>query len=400
MGPQSSGKSTIGKILCHCQWIEKRCYTNPIREITDKENTFISSLIEYHRLDGYITPQSYIKYDGSYVSILHHDGQTKITQSHEPEDYLYPKLTYIPAERNFAAVIPNVKKYNETNDLVLYFIYAFTTARDFIRQADLGDILQRKITYSYDKKAEKEYVRDGEATLKLQNASSGVQSLLPLYIVTSYVLDGVYKRIQPLSPEQKDQFAGLMQEFDRIKSFIRQIETPHDNLSPDDNQALRNLIQQLDHNPMSPLLGEDLEGLKDRLSRRFFYKCSNIYIEEPEQNLFPDAQEKLLYWLISHFNKNTRHSAYITTHSPYILFALNNCVMGGLAGENIPEDIKPRFLSYPAWISPQEVGIYEIHNGTLRTVQDTDGLLAKNYLNDAYSRNSSEYLAMLSYYDA
>ena len=74
--------------------------------------------------------------------------------------------------------------------------------------------------------------------------------------------------------------------------------------------------------------------------------------------------------------------------------------MGGLAGENIPEDIKPRFLSYPAWISPQEVGIYEIHNGTLRTVQDTDGLLAKNYLNDAYSRNSSEYLAMLSYYDA
>lgn len=28
LGPQSSGKSTVAKVLCHCQWIEKRCYTN------------------------------------------------------------------------------------------------------------------------------------------------------------------------------------------------------------------------------------------------------------------------------------------------------------------------------------------------------------------------------------
>ena len=28
LGPQSSGKSTIAKVLCHCQWIEKRCYNN------------------------------------------------------------------------------------------------------------------------------------------------------------------------------------------------------------------------------------------------------------------------------------------------------------------------------------------------------------------------------------
>lgn len=28
MGPQSSGKSTISKILCHCQWVEKSCFMN------------------------------------------------------------------------------------------------------------------------------------------------------------------------------------------------------------------------------------------------------------------------------------------------------------------------------------------------------------------------------------
>lgn len=28
MGPQSSGKSTIAKILCHCQWVEKQCFSD------------------------------------------------------------------------------------------------------------------------------------------------------------------------------------------------------------------------------------------------------------------------------------------------------------------------------------------------------------------------------------
>lgn len=34
LGPQSSGKSTIAKVLCHCRWIEKRCYTNFEEEST------------------------------------------------------------------------------------------------------------------------------------------------------------------------------------------------------------------------------------------------------------------------------------------------------------------------------------------------------------------------------
>lgn len=28
IGPQSSGKSTISKILCYCQWVEKTCFLN------------------------------------------------------------------------------------------------------------------------------------------------------------------------------------------------------------------------------------------------------------------------------------------------------------------------------------------------------------------------------------
>ena len=89
----------------------------------------------------------------------------------------------------------------------------------------------------------------------------------------------------------------------------------------------------------------------------------------------------------------------ITTHSPYILFALNNCVMGGLVGKNIPEEEKNNFPSFESWIDPKLVSVYEIHDGTIRCIQDEDGIVEDNYLNQAYKKNSNEYLSLLNYYE-
>ena len=48
MGPQSSGKSTISKILCHCQWVEKTCFLNDKQlENYQKQGVFYDSLVEY-----------------------------------------------------------------------------------------------------------------------------------------------------------------------------------------------------------------------------------------------------------------------------------------------------------------------------------------------------------------
>ena len=38
-------------------------------------------------------------------------------------------------------------------------------------------------------------------------------------------------------------------------------------------------------------------------------------------------------------------------------------------------------------------------NGTLRCVQDEDGIIEDNYLNTAYKKNSEEYLELLNYYE-
>ena len=89
----------------------------------------------------------------------------------------------------------------------------------------------------------------------------------------------------------------------------------------------------------------------------------------------------------------------ITTHSPFVLFSLNNCLIGGLAGENLPEQVKNETPSRKSWIDPKMVTVYEIHDGKLKTVQEKSGLLMHNYLNQAYRKINAEYLAMLDYYE-
>ncbi|MDR1106772.1 MAG: ATP-binding protein, partial [Treponema sp.] len=57
---------------------------------------------------------------------------------------------------------------------------------------------------------------------------------------------------------------------------------------------------------------------------------TNIYVEEPEAHLFPDAQEQITR-LISFLRYNANHKVtfVITTHSPYMLAAFNNLVKAG-----------------------------------------------------------------------
>ncbi|MDE7418639.1 MAG: ATP-binding protein, partial [Muribaculaceae bacterium] len=76
------------------------------------------------------------------------------------------------------------------------------------------------------------------------------------------------------------------------------------------------------------------------------YKGAVFFIEEPEQNLFPESQAKLLYHLVgaikcANSNSEEQHSMItIATHSPYILSALNVLMAASEAYEINPEATK------------------------------------------------------------
>lgn len=393
MGPQSSGKSTIAKIISHCSWFEKKS----ILEDKPKKH-FYSELLEFHNLeDNYFNNKSFIEYHSNNCHIVFKwkdRDNVQITNTVNKNNvFKNERIEYIPAERNYVA-IPNMGKYNESLDNALGFLYDWFKAKTDITQSSMYKLPLSSLddtSYYFDQEKDKDMIvlRDGKE-LFLRHVSSGLISVTPLLVVYNYVLTTIYQKkrikspfetihlndkIEKLNDEKVSESFAVM--LDKMKKFENQNKKVADNLLP--------LLQK----EFIRLLGFDSD-----------YNYTKVIIEEPELNLFPNTQQELIYYMLSVMNSDERdHQLVLTTHSPYILFSLNNCMMGGLVKDNIPEEERNKFASCQAWIDPKKVSIYEIHDGSLKSIQDEDGIIEDNYLNKAYKENSAEYLSLLNYFE-
>ena len=132
----------------------------------------------------------------------------------------------------------------------------------------------------------------------------------------------------------------------------------------------------------------------------YLFKTNNsqFIIEEPEMNLFPETQRDLVYHLLNKCLEREGNRLTITTHSPYILYALNNCMMAGLVYDKMDEESKGRLKCDTSKISPSDVSIYEIREGVVKRVQKEDGLIQDNYFDQQMGKLMDNFYLMLNYY--
>lgn len=396
MGPQSSGKSSIAKIISYCSWYEKNVI------LTSKlTKDFYKELLEFHNLeDNYFSNDSFIEYQSNNCHIVFpgKDVEKLDVKATVGTDniFLNEKIEYIPAERNFVT-IKGIGKYNESRDNILSFLYDwFEAKREWSSKQYLLPIKSLdNVSYNYDLDNDVDNIILKEGTpIGLRHASSGLMSIIPLLVVFDYMTTLVYSKKRIQSPF----------EIINIQSKIENLDKKIGNSLKEMKSKLDNLQSYLNKSDIAPYTQQDINDIQKEINKTIGidsdYNYSKVIIEEPELNLFPETQRDLIYYMLSVLcNDDREHQLVLTTHSPYILFSLNNCMMGGLVKNKIPEEKRYEFDSFDAWIDPKKVSIYEIHDGTLKCLQDEDGIIEDNYLNQAYKENSAEYLSLLNYYD-
>ena len=380
IGKQSSGKSTIAKVISYCKWLEKRYFINK-----DEPQNIDDTFIKFHRIDRcYFSTDTYIKYesDALIIEITHGDEFPTFTRKNRLS-YQKSKNIYIPSERNFISTIPNLKKYKEANDNIMSFIFDWYTAKN--QFSSENDILHLGVSYQYDKKQDQDILTitnsGKEKTLPLGVASSGFQSVIPLVVVFEYLAKTMYKDTEEVS--------------------IEELQSVNNELL-----AYKNLMNTYSLEKNKNLQGEELHKLQQEILAKFKsiqditnYQYTSFIIEEPEQNLFPVTQRDLIYYLLKLIQESEHdHELLITTHSPYILNSLNNCMMGFLISTNPELDVS-EFPSYGSWIAPENVSLWQIEDGSLIDLSDPDtGLLKNNDFNDAMNIITHENLDMMDYF--
>ena len=101
-------------------------------------------------------------------------------------DYKRSKISYIPSERNLVAVIPNWFEISLEQNNIRSFMTEWETARR--ATTTLLDVLHLNVSYRYDPDLKKDMVKiQNGSTMAITDISSGLQSLIPLYVHLNYL---------------------------------------------------------------------------------------------------------------------------------------------------------------------------------------------------------------------
>lgn len=108
----------------------------------------------------------------------------------------------------------------------------------------------------------------------------------------------------------------------------------------------------------------------------------SLFLEEPETHLFPETQKELVD-LIALFFGASDNQAFITTHSPYILTSLNNLLYAHRMGQKTPEAVE-KIIPRPLWLEPQRLSAYFVEDGGIRDILDREeGIIRAEEIDNA-----------------
>ena len=331
IGRQSSGKSTFMKVLCFCRWVEKKIMvsTDDIVSQYTHYNRFIKDLKSFHRLnDEYFRADTELKYDGDVISIEYTgiNGNAKIVRKKSFAEKRYnSKLCYIPAERNLVSAIQNVDKtYKATGrDVLFNFIYEWDEAKEpYTNEHPFKLAATGGFSYVNKFGADVLVREDGSETPAFY-ASCGMQSVMPMDVMVNYITDCVGKN------------ASL-------------------------SMRERNEISETDY---------------DYAVRRLFYQSAQLFLEEPEQNLYPESQKLVVMSIVRSLKKALENGseqslALVTTHSPYIMSVMNVLLLAAIVTE---KGLRQEVIDGDSVLPSSSISGYFIdENGIFQNILDAE----------------------------
>ena len=386
IGQQGAGKSCVLKIMAFCLWLEKISlsgeFTDLQRDMSQKE--FVQKyLLEFYKLsdfvnyeekfskgkrdvdNGTISKYRIVSADNSEIS-FDDNGNIKIFIKFKKDDENWLNIVkidvpqnskhvaYIPAERCLVSAVPNLMDLKMQDTNIYKYLVDWEYAHKIYTEKNKLNILGLNAEFYYDEKTRTDYisVNDNGITKKIKftNAASGFQSVVPICVLINYYLGD--NRILSIKEKQRiDELKEL------LKYYIGQ-----ENIADDLNDKINTIGKSRDY---------------------------NIFLEEPEENIFPEVQYRLMKFLFATINNGYDNTLSIATHSPYTLTVLNNFIYAAKVGkinQGKVNEVIPEVL----WQPTENVAAYYLNDGSATSIIDEELGEIKAEMIDEVSRTINE----------
>jgi predicted ATPase len=366
IGNQGSGKSTVAKLISTFTWIEK-ALTRGDYDIKyfERKSKFKNQYLSYHRIENYFTRSgkqdiTEIEYQGEAYNFKYEKGNLTITAVNN-DSYPLPQIMYVPAERNFIANVKKAKALKLTSDSLVEFVTEFDNAKNEMK--GLMKLPINDVDVEYDKLNDTVNLRAKDYKLKLTEASSGFQSLVPLYLVSWFLANSVKRQSENKEPISSEELERFRKNAEAIWSE-------------------KNLTDEQKRIAISAL------------SKKFNKSAFINIVEEPEQNLFPSSQWEMLKKLFEFNNLNKGNKLIMTSHSPYLVNYISIAIQAEYLKRKINKTKNStkliekceKIISNKSLVAASDVVIYQLDesNGTINKLPNPEGIPSdKNYLNQS-----------------
>jgi predicted ATPase len=371
IGDQGTGKSCVAKLFAMFKWLEKVLSQKKYNiSYFTQYDRFKKKLCTYHRIDSFLNNDSRIEFKGELYDFLYEKNSFNITDKEKNINGI-SKIMYIPAERSIVSVAENkLKLLNELPDNCATFYDEVVNAKKFFHEG--YNLPFEGLRFKNDNLNNTGWIYGENYKVRLVNASSGIQSSLPMCVVSEYL-------------------SGKISINEEIK------------LDKDEKYKLEKRVAEIMQDK------ELTDSIKDMMIRQLsnankYNRFINI-VEEPELNLFPCSQMGVLKSLISNNACSDENMLVFTTHSPYSLAIINTMIMGAKAYANANdgqkkeiEDILP--LKYQ--IKNDEIAAYRLSSSAEiyceSIINSKTGLISKNELDSASDDIMKLFNSLYQYY--
>ncbi len=371
IGDQGTGKSCVSKLFSMFKWTEKVLSQKKYKlSYFEQYNRFQKMLCKYHRIESFVNESSYIKFEGDLYDFLYENGNfSVIDKNHEIKGI--SKVMYVPAERSIVSVAENKSKLlKELPDSSETFSDEFVNAKKYFQNG--YNLPFEGLRFEYDSLNDAGWIHGVDYKVRLINASSGIQSSLPMCIVSEYLSSKISDKEEvKLSKEEKD----------KLEKRVAEI-----------------------------MLNEEYsDSIKDMMIRQLSYanrynQLINI-VEEPELNLFPRSQMEVLKSLIYNNASSDENMLVFTTHSPYSLAIINTMIMGAKAYANANEELRNQIesiLPVKYQINDDNIAVYRLSSSDAiycqSVINPNTGLVSKNELDSASDDIMRVFNSLYQYY--
>lgn len=418
IGPQASGKSTIAKLLG--MFMNKKLYThNDLTGLTDfrVDATFPSNYFE-ERTKNYI--ENTLKEDWN---LPWKNSKQKIEfKYHEAVfDYTPQSSTYLQADENLIyfvdAYIKSTKELPESNRywarLALsseYLLNGIISSLSNLSVTSDGTLMNPHLDEKFKKILGNDSFRQkieaikkilSEVNLKDKDKAFVLQNKLSEtweYLLSEFKFTLSSSEIVYIPAERaffsilQDNKFGLNRQKLVLPNYLIDFGAFFETSRSEDeifipfinvNYKYESLQDKILKNGIEIKLEQSSSGFQsaipmavvvDALSKK--ESPSIFIIEEPELNLYPSTQKKLMEFLVEKCTKNG-NKLIITTHSPYILTALNNHITAHNVAKVRPElaDEVASKMPKEQWLDCDKVGAYYVDNGTAENIMHKEHAL-------------------------